>query len=112
MKEYAEYRASGRRVQLSALRSATAATALAADQPLYQLTLDASKNNAFCWLSWESQIDWRAKSKEQLEAQASRNRIVEEKRSAGIDPLHISGLRKKIAVDPMRFSVMSWAKKA
>jgi len=113
MKSYAEHRATGRRVQHSA-RAATQAPSPAADRPLYQLTPQASKNNAFCWLSWEPQVHWRG-NKDEVEAQSKRARGIEQQRAAGVDPLHIAGMRSKTVLDPARFALPGmtrtpWAK--
>lgn len=70
----------------------------------YQLTPAASKNNAFCWLTWEPQIRWRG-TKDEAEAQAKRSDAMEHKRAAGVDPLHIAGLRRKTVLDPARFAL-------
>lgn len=73
----------------------------------YQLTPQASKGNAFCWLSWNSELDW-TRGAGQEAAQHKRNEALEEKRAAGIDPLHVSGLKgAAINLDPKRFAVFS-----
>ena len=73
----------------------------------YQLTPQASKGNAFCWLSWNSGLDW-TRGAGQEAAQHKRNEALEEKRAAGIDPLHVSGLKgAAISLDPKRFAVFS-----
>lgn len=74
------------------------------DRKPYQLTAQASKGNAFCWMSWEPQIRWSAAQAVE-DMKNNRNRVLEEKRAAGIDPLHMFGLHKVIAMDPKRFSV-------
>lgn len=83
------------------------------NQP-YQLTPRASKGNAFCWMSWEPQINWRSSGANSgsFGAQAKRSQAIEEKRAAGIDPLHMRGLGRKVDSDPMRFAVMDWKKRA
>jgi hypothetical protein len=71
----------------------------------YQLTPAASKGNAFCWLSYTSQIDWGIRPQA---GQRKRTDIIEHKRSLGIDPLHIPGLGSAKVTgprDPMRFAV-------
>jgi hypothetical protein len=70
----------------------------------YQLTPQASKNNAFCWMSWEPQIRWRG-TQDEVQAQNKRARGIEEQRAAGIDPLHMPGLKSKNALDPARFAI-------
>jgi hypothetical protein len=111
MKDYTEHRASGRRMQLAARRSAAPSPAPAADRVPYQLTPEASKNNAFCWMSWEPQIHWRG-TKDEADAQAKRNKIMDEKRASGIDPLYMSGLGENTRRDPMQFSTLNWRKRA
>jgi hypothetical protein len=77
---------------------------------MYQLSPAASKRNAFCWLSYEPEIEWKANDN----GQAKRNEIMERKRAAGVDPLHIPGMSSATntsPLDPMRFSVMSWSKR-
>ncbi len=70
----------------------------------YQLTPQASKNNAFCWLTWEPQILWRG-TKDEAEAQAKRSEAMEQKRAAGVDPLHMRGMGSKNPLDPARFAL-------
>lgn len=76
----------------------------------YQSTPAASKGNAFCWLTWCSGISWSSGSG-QVAGQRRRNEVLEEKRAAGIDPLHIPGLGKRsVSLDPKRFAVYSRAR--
>lgn len=55
----------------------------------YQHTPTASKRNAFCWLSWEPQIDWKATSNA---TSARQTQVVEAKRAEGVDLAFLSGL--------------------
>lgn len=72
---------------------------------LYQHTPQASKSNAFCWLSWPSHINWRA-SNHVVQAQAKRSQDLEAKRAAGVDPLHVPRLgNSTVDRDPARFSL-------
>jgi hypothetical protein len=78
----------------------------------YQLTPAASKGNAFCWLSWEPQINWRGTNGVE-QAQGKRNQAMEEKRAAGKDPLYVPGLRTNhnMLRDPTAFAMLSpWKK--
>lgn len=77
----------------------------------YQLTQQASKGNAFCWLSWEPQIKWRG-TKDEVAAQNKRNEAVEAKRATGIDPLHIPTLRSRNPLDPARFALPGMSRNA
>lgn len=72
---------------------------------LYQLTTQASKGNAFCWLTWPTQINWRGSSTAEVDAQNKRRASIEQQRAAGIDPLHIPGFRSANMVDPQRFAL-------
>lgn len=73
----------------------------------YQHTPAASKNNAFCWHSWSPRVDWGTRAQEGT-GQAKRSAIVEAKRAAGIDPLHIPGMgsaARQNPLDPARFAI-------
>lgn len=77
---------------------------------LYQLTPEASKGNAFCWLSWEPHVDWcpppaqgRPPADYSSRAQAQTARVAEMRRR-GVDPLHIPGLGSLGTHDPARFA--------
>lgn len=108
---YQEHRAAGRRVQAAARQPSAPSPAAASDRVPYQLTPAASKNNAFCWMSWEPQIQWRG-TKDEVDAQTKRNQIMDEKRAAGIDPLYMSGLGENTRRDPMQFTTLNWRKRA
>ncbi len=78
---------------------------------MYQLTPEASKGNAFCWLSYTPRIDWTRRN----DGQEKRSLIIEQKRAAGIDPLHIPGMASGAhtgPLDPMRFSTLDRRKRA
>jgi hypothetical protein len=66
----------------------------------YQHTPRASKNNAFCWESYEPRIDWRA-GEAQARGGATRSRQIEAQRAAGIDTLFIPGMGSSARQDPM-----------
>jgi hypothetical protein len=111
MHNYNQKRAVGQRSQVSARRSMAPIPARSPDRVPYQLTPAASKNNAFCWMSWTPQIQWRG-TKDEADAQAKRNNIMEHKRAAGVDPLYMGGFGANTDRDPMRFSTLNWMKRA
>lgn len=77
---------------------------------MYQLSTQASKANAFCWLTWQQRIDWKAKDT----GQAKRSENIERHRAAGIDPLHIAGLSsgaRRSPMEAMRFSTLNWRRR-
>lgn len=76
---------------------------------LYQHTPRASKGNAFCWLSWEPQIQWRG---HQENRGAKVTETIERKRATGVDPLHIPSLSSRNVLDPARFALPGMSRNA
>lgn len=75
---------------------------------MYQFSPTASKGNAFCWLSYQAQISWKAS--QQDTGQAKRNVILDEKRAAGVDPAYIPRLGSSARHEPpnpARFTIAS-----
>lgn len=74
----------------------------------YQETPTASKNNAFCWHTYQPEIDWRRTGGEL--GSAKRTKDVDAKRRAGIEPLFIPGMGSAARHNPMdaaRFAIAS-----
>jgi hypothetical protein len=65
---------------------------------MYQLSPTASKRNAFCWLTWQPQIDWGARS-EQTRG-FKQTAVIEEKRATGVDLLYLGGMGSAVRQDP------------
>lgn len=77
----------------------------------YQDTAAASKANAFCWRTWEPQVQWKQRAQD---AGMQRTRHIEAKRAAGVDPLFIAGMGSSIKQNPMtavRFALAEIARK-
>lgn len=70
----------------------------------YQHTPRASKRNAFCWESWESDAEWGS-TQATADRQAARSKLIEDKRASGVDPLHVAGLSSRLGADPKRYAV-------
>jgi len=87
------------------------------DRIPYQLTPEASKGNAFCWLSWRPRIDWcpppaqgrPADYTSRAQAQTER---VEAMRARGIDPLHIPGMNSQRIASPAALEFTTYRRKA
>jgi len=63
---------------------------------LYQNTPRASKNNAFCWLTWEAQIQWV--SKQQAAQQA---KVRDELQTGGLHSAsNLYRRRTGVSIDP------------
>lgn len=75
----------------------------------YQLSARASKGNAFCWLTYDSGINWTANVQQEA-AQQRRNEGIERRRAEGVDPLHIGGMGARIDLDPRRFLIYNRAR--
>jgi hypothetical protein len=103
---YAHYRKMGRRTQqaTAAARRQPAQAAPAPEIGRYQRTPAASKGNAFCWLTWEPQIDWRRNSSTEAMKKASDERR-EQLRAEGIDTGFIPGMGSSTKLNPKQFAM-------
>lgn len=73
----------------------------------YQDTPAASKHNAFCWRSWEQQINWRAGAAQEA-GRRKRAQQIDDQRAAGKDPLFIAGMSSGARQNPLdatRFAI-------
>lgn len=76
------------------------------NRTLYQLEPQASKGNAFCWLSWQGAVEWcppppqGRPTTDYTERGRQQTARVQEMRSRGIDPLHIPGLGSQCMANP------------
>ncbi|MCC2673079.1 MAG: hypothetical protein K0R58_26 [Ramlibacter sp.] len=73
----------------------------------YQDTPGASKNNAFCWRTYEPTIQWKSGAG-QFTGDQKRAATVDAKRAAGVDPLFFPGLAsagRQNPLDPKRFAM-------
>lgn len=64
----------------------------------YQHSPTASKGNAFCWHSWQPQVDWGTTGKQT--AGARQTGVIEEKRAQGVDILFLGGMGSAVRQDP------------
>jgi hypothetical protein len=85
-----------------------------ADAVPYELTPEASKNNAFCWRTWESPVHWRIRppgtigrppAADRPDVAMKQTARIESLRALGIDPLHIPGLGSQRMLNMGRFAV-------
>jgi hypothetical protein len=70
----------------------------------YQLTPEASKGNAFCWMSWEPQINWRS-SAQADDTSRRQTEVVERNRAGGNDMLHVAGLSSQLMPNLRQFAI-------
>jgi hypothetical protein len=102
---YAHYRAMGRRSQQAVAAARRQQVATPAPQiGRYQVTPAASKGNAFCWLTWEPQIDWRRNASTEAMKKASDERR-EQLRAEGVDTGYIPGIGTSTRINPRQFAM-------
>lgn len=82
----------------------------------YQTTPEASKGNAFCWLTWQPDVDWcpppaQGRPRDTQAVSRRQTQLVEERRAAGSDPLHIPGLGSQRLYNVKQFAVAMPGKK-
>jgi hypothetical protein len=102
---YAHYRSKvSRAQQATAAARRHPAAAPAPEIGRYQRTPAASKGNAFCWLTWEPQIDWRRNASTDAMKKASDERR-EQLRAEGVDTGYIPGIGTSTRINPRQFAM-------